>query len=363
MPQQFKRKFQKFLPYIKVAFLALFFLFVLNSLSKILSPIYKFAVDNRLTTPFFKSLLFDENAPVKNYKGKTNVVILGISGGTHEGADLTDTIIFLSIDIKKKDALMLSIPRDIWSATLKDKINSAYHYGEEKQRGGGLLLSKAIVEEIVGQPLHYGVLIDFNGFKKMVDFVGGVQIDVEVAFTDNFYPVPGRESDLCNGDPSFSCRYEKLVFEKGRQEMDGERVLKYVRSRQGEGNEGTDFGRSRRQQQVILALKDKFLSSSFWQNPKKIKELLNLVNQVVTTDMNWSEKILIGKSLFSQKDGNIKRLSLDTGDEKKGEKGYLINPPSWQYNGAWVLLPRSGDYEEIHEYIACNLENSNCSSR
>ena len=75
----------------------------------------------------------------------------------------------VSLDFKKRKALLVSLPRDIWSPTLRDKINSAFHYGEEKKKGGGLTLAKFVVEEVLGQPVHYSILVDFSSFKGLID--------------------------------------------------------------------------------------------------------------------------------------------------------------------------------------------------
>ena len=106
-------------------------------------------------------LVFNGGAPLASSSDRTNILLLGIGGGNHEGSDLTDTMMVLSLDNKKKTSAFISVPRDIWSETLKDRVNSAYHYGEEKKKGGGLLLAKVTVEDIVGMPIHYAVVVDF----------------------------------------------------------------------------------------------------------------------------------------------------------------------------------------------------------
>ena len=366
MPQQFKRKILKIYrilnPTLKVG---IFFLLVIIAW-KIFLPIYKFTRQNNISGEFVTSLIFNKKQPLKNYQGRTNIVLLGIPGGTHDGTDLTDAILFLSIDYKKQDVVEVSIPRDVWSGTLKDKINTAYHYGEEKKKGGGLILAKSIVEEVVGQPIHYAYLLDFSGFKKLIDLVGGADVEVQNSFIDNFYPIAGKEDDFCGGDPTFACRYEKLQFDKGVQQMDGEKALKYVRSRQAEGEEGSDFARGKRQQKVIAALKNKLLQPAFfWRNLSHLKELAAAFDDTTDTDMKLSEQILFFKSFLKLPDQNIRHLALDNGDLEKGRKGYLVNPPLWQYKGEWVLIPRTGEknFDEIHQYISCNLENPDCTMK
>lgn len=365
MQPQFRRRLLKYRRYIFTTILVVIFsLAAFFAITPILS-LYKFSKQNNISSSFLWNLVLGKNLPIKNYQNRTNLIILGISGGQHEGADLTDTIIFLSIPLSSSSATMVSVPRDLWLSSLKAKVNTAFHFGEEKKKGSGLLLAKGAVEEVVGQPIYYALVVDFSGFKKLIDLVGGVDIFVQESFTDDHYPIAGRENDFCSGDPKFACRYEQLYFEKGLQYMDGERALKYVRSRQATGEAGTDFARAARQQQVIMALKNKILTPTFWKNPAKIKEFIHSINEMIQTDMNWSEKISLAKLLFDLRDKEIRHLILDTGDTllnptgKRG--GFLINPPDWQYDGLWVLVPRRGNFDEIHQYVACQLTNPNCS--
>ncbi|MFZ5845535.1 MAG: LCP family protein, partial [Patescibacteria group bacterium] len=229
-------------------------------LTKIIVWGQRFEKQTGMTPTVLAGLVFDDGRNLKAFDGRTNVLVLGIAGGTHEGADLTDTMMVLSLAKEPKKLVLISIPRDIWSDTLKDKINSAYHYGNEKKPGGGMILAKAIVEDVVGIPIHYGLLIDFSGFKELIDLVGGVKVKVSRSFTDPNFPISGRENDPCQGDPKLACRYETVQFTAGEELMAGERALKYVRSRHAEGEEGSDFARSRRQQEVFVALKDKLVS-------------------------------------------------------------------------------------------------------
>ena len=80
-----------------------------------------------LTPTTLFRLAFDTGVPLNSSNGRTNILILGIGGGVHAGADLTDTMMVFSVDANQKSIAMISLPRDIWSDTLKDKVNSAYH--------------------------------------------------------------------------------------------------------------------------------------------------------------------------------------------------------------------------------------------
>lgn len=293
-----------------------------------------------LTPRLLASLIFSDGISLKSSSVRTNVLLLGSGGGTHEGPDLTDTMMVLSIDRKNNSVALISIPRDTWSDTLKDKINSAYHYGEEKKKGGGMLLSKVVVEDIIGMPINYGLLIDFSGFKKIIDLIGGVDVNVTRAFTDKDYPIAGKEKDTCPGDPTNRCVYETVHFDAGVQHMDGERALKYVRSRHAEGEEGSDFARGRRQQEIIIALKNKLIHPSLWVTKERLVELPKILGDATDTDMNFGELATIGKLFMKTQESNLKKISIES---------LLIEPPTYLY-GRYVLVPAS-DWATIHAYI------------
>ncbi len=303
-----------------------------------------FMTTTGITPTTLMRLVFDSGADLHPIDGRVNILLLGIPGGTHDGTDLTDTILVLSFHQKNQSLAMISVPRDIWSDTLKDKVNSAYHYGEQKKKGGGLVLAKAIISDVVGLPLQYALVLDFSGFKKIIDLVGGVEINVEKSFTDNEYPVPGKENDECNGDPLYACRYESLHFEAGAQVMDGDRALKYVRSRHAEGNEGSDFARGRRQQEMLLALKTKLLSKDIYLHPQEIEKLYAAFDEATDMDANIGELMTIGKMFIQTTKENTKRISLED---------HLYTPPSSWY-GRYVLLPKES-FDAIHAYIKSSL--------
>jgi LCP family protein required for cell wall assembly len=337
--QRLKRKFYKHLPLIKT-FLKIFFIcFLLYCLLFRLLPItFRYLSSSIKKTGLFLSFLKPRQPNLKNSQGRTNLLLLGAGGANHAAPDLTDTLIFTSIDLETGKTLLLSIPRDIWVDSLKAKINTAYHWGEEKKKGGGLILAKATVSEILDQPVHYAILIDFDGFVKAIDLVSGIDIDVERAFDDYQYPVPGMEE----AEPE-ELRYEHLHFDKGWQHMDGEKALKYVRSRYAEGEEGTDFARSKRQQKFLLALKEKIFSLKTLLNPGKIKELVAIFGDSMDTDFLEKEYPELLKLAFKFDQAKIKSVILN--------EDLLYNPPKYQYDGQWVLAPLAGDWQEVHEFV------------
>lgn len=347
MPGKFRRKFlkfwAKFRPYFFVFILILLFWETLFSLRAVLS----FAQENNIGPTFLWSLVFNENSLLKTEGGSTNLLILGMAGGNHQASDLTDTMIFLNLNHEKKKAILISLPRDIWSPTLKDKINSAYHYGGKKKEDGGLILAKLVVEEVLGQPVHYALLIDFSSFKEAIDVLGGIDVEIDRSFDDFQFPIEGKDNDLCAGDPEFKCRYEHIHFEKGWEHMNGERALKYVRSRNAEGDEGSDFARAVRQQKVILAFKNKVFSYKIFLEPIKIKRLFEILRGGVESDIKLAQSCFLGRFALELKGENVKRLVL--------EEKLFTTPPLWEY-GKWVLVPPEEDFTLVHQYIKAKLD-------
>lgn len=302
-------------------------------------------------TSLAMSLINADISSLDFYQNRTNFLLLGGGGEGHKGGDLTDTMIFVSLDLRTADVVLLSIPRDIWLDSLQAKINTAYHYGEEKATNEGFKLAKDSVKEIIGQPIHYAIFLDFDGFVKIVDLLGGLNIKVDRGFDDYKYPIPSKENDECNGDKEYKCRYEHIHFDAGWQEMDGKTALKFIRSRNAEGEEGSDFSRSQRQQKVILAVKDKLFSLKTFLNSQRILDLKNTFESHVRFNKDFNDK-QIGALLslfikFVRSKNELRTLSLDIGTEEN--PGFLSNPPISKY-GQWVLIP-TNSWEEIQKYL------------
>lgn len=351
IPGKLRRKLYRFLPAIRGGLLALVCLVLFYGGYRFLPIAWK-KISPWLKLPWQMVELVAKTKPdLKMTDKRINVLLLGIGGSNHQAADLTDSMIFVSVNTENGQTIFLSLPRDIWLESLKAKINTAFHYGEEKQKGGGLILAKAAVGEVVAQPIHYAVVLDFDGFIKAVDLLGGLTVDVERTFDDNKYPIPGKENTLPE-----AARYEHLHFESGKQIMNGETALKFTRSRYAEGEEGSDFSRSRRQQKILLALKNKLLSSQVLLNPGKISELTKIFSDNVKTNILPGEYVEFAKLAKISQQGEIKTLSLGVDEVDKTGKitkeGLLENPPlSSQYQNQWVLIPKDGDWTKVHQWI------------
>lgn len=275
-------------------------------------------------------------------KERVNVLLLGIPGANHLGSDLSDTIIIASFSPNQKDLVTISVPRDIWVTSSQTKVNALYG-------SGGLDLVKKEIYKILGLKINFGAVIDFKGFEKAIDFVGGLNIDIDHSFDDFKYPLPGKESDECDGDPEYKCRYEHLHFEKGPSHMDGELALKFARSRFATNSgEGTDFARSKRQQKIISSFKKEFFSKKIFLSPGTALGLLRILRENVETDFGASDIFGLLRLLACLDWDQSRVFSLDWGEENQG--GLLVNPPIEEY-GSWVLIPSSGDWQEVQKKL------------
>ena len=299
-------------------------------------------------TRMARNFIFAPIDGVKSIDGRTNILILGKGGEGHDAPDLTDTIIFMSVSHAPPSISMISMPRDIWVKELRAKLNSVYYWGNQKQTGGGLILAKSVTEGIVGRPVHYGLVLDFTAFQKIIDVLGGIEVNVEREFTDEKYPVPGKENDLCEeGDKEFKCRYETVHFDQGKQFMDGERALKFVRSRNAKGDEGTDFARSLRQQKVVNAIKNKIMKRDTYLSYSKMKKLADVLAEYIETDVSQMEGTVLAKRLW-QVGSNIKSLTIP--------EDLFVNPPiSSKYDNLYVFIPKDNNWKEVGSWIDGNI--------
>lgn len=329
---------------------------------------------------------------LKSTNGRVNILLLGIAGGTHDGSNLTDTIMVASYNLKTNNVYLFSIPRDLWLPALRSKANAVYEIGLSQKNGLGL--TKTVVGNILGLPIQYALRIDFRGFIQAVDQLGGLDITVDKSFDDYNFPLEGKENDLCGleekeidfseedavklnispgkrkvfilpdgkiatdsaeedkGAKYFSCRYEHISFEAGLNHMDGATALKYVRSRHGTNGQASDFARSARQEKVLQAIRGRVLSLETLLNPAKISDLVKTLGKSVDTDISAKDafefykltKKLEKTHTFVLDDSQIKGLP-------NNRKSLLIKPPSSDYGGAYVLISQDDDFSIIQGYV------------
>jgi LCP family protein required for cell wall assembly len=253
---------------------------------------------------------------------RINILLLGLNRSKNATAwgYLTDTIIVVTIDPTNKTAGMLSIPRDLQLPILgygEDRINTANVTGYTNDYpGGGPALLERTIEASFGVPINYYVMVDFSGFAKIIDAVGGVDIDVAQTLHDTKYPDPLPE------DP---YHYTTVHFDPGLQHMDGVRALQYARSRMST----TDFDRAARQQQLLKAIQEKALGLGLI---TKLPALAASMKGSFKTDMAVQDMIQLA-SLAPQIDmGDLKQVVLGKPyvyGYKRPSDGASIQLPKW----------------------------------
>jgi len=267
-------------------------------------------------------------------KDRWNVLVLGNRGKkAPSGGALTDSIILLSYQKSSKTLGIFSFPRDLWVKIQKNqwsKLNTAYVIGEERGRGQGLVLAKKVVEEISGVNIDGVVLIDIEGVKELVDLLGGIEIEENRSFQANFYG-------------------HLVKIHPGKNLLNGSQTLAYIGSR---NLPGADFGRMRRQQKVLLALKDKIFSLNLLLRPDKVWKILSVLERHIETDIPFSQAISNLPFLSSLSVEKTVTVVFDTSN-------YLYHPPNdWR---GYILLPKegAGKYSQIQKAIEEVFEKEN----
>lgn len=286
----------------------------------------------------FKNISNNDKKLIGEKDDRINILLLGMGGKGHNGPYLTDTIIIASIQPSTNKAAFLSVPRDLYvpiEGSGWHKINHANAFGESQKTGYGSVLAVETVEKIFNLPIHYYIRADFAGFKNIVDDLGGLKIYIEKSFVDRQYP-----------DNNFG--YEPVSFIKGWEIMNGDRALKYARSRHGSNGENSDFARSQRQQKTLLAAKEKALNYRFWMNPKKIGAVLADLDAHISTNLKTWEIINLSKIAKKTDSGKISNIILNNEDS-----GLLY---ASNINGSYALLPKNNDFTSL-KILAKNMFN------
>jgi LCP family protein required for cell wall assembly len=291
----------------------------------------------------------------KDSTGKyTNFLIIGIDTRANSGGLNTDTIVEVSYNYDTKDIVMISVPRDLSveigeGSKWYNKINAVYAFTKEDGNDAkGLEELQKTVEKLTGTEIQYYAMVNFEGFTQIIDSVGGVDINVENSFTDYTYPL--------------GTGYQTVSFKAGIQHMDGETALKYARSRHSSDNgEGSDFMRARRQQKVIMAVKDKILSTETLTSPKAITGLISSVADNIKVSAFTISDIQAALNVakdFSENNGKTYSFVLDPAS---GNSQLIGNLSTYGDDGtllAYVIGPKLGlgKYTDINEFVSLAMQ-------
>jgi len=244
---------------------------------------------------------------------RINILLLGIDHRDDEPIDgsRSDTILVVSIDPASKSVVMVSFPRDLWVSIpgyFNQRINVAH------TMGGPALVSRTI-EANFGLRMHYYARINFRGFEQIVDELGGVIVDVERTIKDDEYPTE-------------DYGIMRILIPPGPQLMDGRTALHFARSRHSEN----DFGRARRQQRLLVAMRDRGLQLNIL---PKVPSLVGLVNEAIQTDIGVTDMLALARLGSQIEADRVKAVVVDTD----------YADPFVGAGGEQLLMPRRADVQ------------------
>ena len=267
--------------------------------------------------------------PVWDGEGRINILAMGIDQrGNREGHFRTDSMIIVTIDPQAQTVGMISIPRDlwvpIWGYNMDNRINTAHYFGSYYgYPGGGPALARDTVAYNLGIPIHHYARINFNAFEKLIDEIGGIDIYAEKTLNDPRYP-----------DENYG--YDPFYLPAGQHHLDGKTALKYARSRHGTG----DFDRAKRQQQVILAARDRVIDLN--QLPGLIAngpQILNALGDSIQTDLSFDQAAQLAQILSEIPRENYQGAVID----RNYTQSYTTD------TGAQVLIPLRDRIAKLYE--------------
>ncbi|HLX56225.1 MAG TPA: LCP family protein [Ktedonobacteraceae bacterium] len=277
-----------------------------------------------------------------NTSDRVNILLMGYGGAGHDGAYLTDSLVVMSLIPSSHRTTLLSVPRDLWvqyppNSGNYTKINAIYTLasnGNANPVAGGNAIAQK-VSLVTGLNIQYWMSINFTGFRKFIDSIGGVNVNVPDAFTAN-YPK--------NDDPSVNASWITVHFAKGMQHMDGATAIVYARARYVLDNpaEGSDFARSRRQQLIMQAALSRLKDWHTW--PSMYSALDALKGTL------YSNLSLADLASFA--------LKMDlTNAHKLGLTNDNVLVDTVSSDGQAILLPRNNDWQAIIDYVKQGLYN------
>ncbi|MEY3471095.1 MAG: hypothetical protein RLZZ223_445 [Candidatus Parcubacteria bacterium] len=274
-----------------------------------------------------KSLLIGSaDKQLKSDNGRTNIVLLGMRGENDpNGGLLSDSIMIFSIQQDTKKVAMVSIPRDlrvqIPGTRGYSKLNAAHAVGFQQKPPQGLQYTMKVLEDVTGLPMHYGVSVDFIAFKGIIDALGGITVNA----ASDFY------------DPNYEGG---IRVKKGLNELDSDKALKYVWARLSTN----DFDRSRRQREVITAIKDKAEQTGAIRNPILMLNVLESLGNNVKTTMTIDEIRLAASMADTFDIDNMIQKGYDTSAD--GPFTSITDPVI-----GYVIIPRGGNFSAFQKDI------------
>ncbi|MFA5967516.1 MAG: LCP family protein [Patescibacteria group bacterium] len=280
----------------------------------------------------FKDLFsFGTTTLIGEDKGRVNILLMGIPGEGNDGPNLTDTLMVASLATNTEgQSFLFSLPRDLYVKVPNygnTKINAVYEIGNGQTAGSGGKLTSQVTGEILGLDIPYYCKLDFSGFEKFIDELGGITVTVDKNLYDDKYPAANKG-------------YQVVDIKAGTYTMDGATALKYARSRQTT----SDFDRARRQQIVMMAVKTKASELNLLTNPAKALALIDILSNHFESNMKLAE---MKRLINLMKDFDVTKLVTKVFDDSP--TGLLYGT---KVDEIYVLRPTGDDFTIISDYVA-----------
>lgn len=301
---------------------------------KIFSTAEKISISSSRNSEISENATDNPREPLRGTEDdRLDILLLGRAGASYPGRNLTDTVMIMSIDLETRKSAFLSLPRDLFvpipDSTLSIKLNSLYQYG--LSNGEDAEPVRRTVEDITGLDIPYYVIIDFDGFEQIIDEVGGITVFSERHIFDTRYP--GK-----------NYSYETFELPAGWHTLDGPTALKYARERHSDP-EG-DFGRARRQQQIMKAFREKIFSVRTLMNAPSLNRMLDTLGESVLTNLTVPEMLELAEL---SRTIDIRNASSVVVDAWRRESLLRVSHIDVDGLRAFILVPRIGNWSEIHD--------------
>lgn len=271
---------------------------------------------------------------------RVNLLVMGYGGGNHDGANLTDSMVVMSLLPQSHHTTLVSVPRDLYvqippGSGQYHKINTSYEFGSNNganpAAGGNAAAAK--VSLVTGLDVKYWLTINFQGFREFIDAIGGIDVYVPDSFTAK-YPA--------NDDPSINPNWIKVHFSKGMQHMNGQTAIEYARARYVLDNpaEGSDFARSARQQIMIKAALTKVKQMSTWPS---FYNGLSALQRTINTNLSLADLMQFA-------------LKMDLNDAHRvGLSNQNVLVDATAPDGEYILKPSNDNWQAIKDYVKKQL--------
>ena len=332
----------------------------------------KISTEGNLFSSLANSLPGVEKKLQGEEEGRINILLLGMRGeNVPGGGTLADTIMVVSIKPETNQVSFLSIPRDLYvdnpNLGAKSKINAVYSYGQQDGKNNGIGGMKEVVGKVVGQEIHYAIVLNFKGFVDLIDKLGGIEVSLDKPFeeamqfneervcdsyvftkpTGNFeYKYHTRKDGskyvaatykLCT-NPNVECGGD-FKLPAGEQTLSGEKALCYARSRVT----SSDFDRARRQQVIIEKIIQKATSVGVLTDFEKMNGMVEILGDNLKTDLElWELKRLYEMQQKMQSPEKTQKVL------ENSAEGLLYAPAETKEAG-YILLPIGDNYDKISQ--------------